>query len=129
MTTTVYEAVGGEEFFTALAHAFYVEVAQDPVLMTMYPADDMVGAENRLRLFLEQYWGGPTTYSEQRGHPRLRMRHFRFTIGQDAQEHWLKCMRAALNQQRLPGQLDSILWTYFEKVADAMVNTSDETKD
>ena len=79
---TLYDAVGGEPFFRRLVDAFYDGVAEDPVLLRLYPeAPDLTGARERLTLFLVQYWGGPTTYSDQRGHPRLRMRHIRFPIG------------------------------------------------
>ncbi len=78
---TFYEAVGGEETFRRLVHRFYAGVATDPVLRPLYPEPDLSGAEERLRMFLVQYWGGPRTYSEQRGHPRLRMRHVPFRIG------------------------------------------------
>ena len=77
-----YEAVGGEEFFTRLVHRFYQGVAEDPVLRPVYPAKDLGPAEEHLRLFLIQYWGGPATYNERRGHPRLRMRHVHFAIGE-----------------------------------------------
>ena len=79
---TFYEAVGGEETFTRLLRRFYQEVAADPVLRPVYPAQDLGPAEEHLALFLIQYWGGPRTYDELRGHPRLRMRHARFTIGE-----------------------------------------------
>ncbi len=95
--TTFYDEVGGEPTFRALVQRFYAAVRTDPVLQPMYPQDDWEGAESRLRGFLEQYWGGPTTYSEQRGHPRLRMRHMPFTIGPIERDAWLKCMRLAVD--------------------------------
>jgi len=93
---TLYARVGGLGFFEALAGRFYDGVMADPVLAPMYPAEDIAGAQRRLALFLAQYWGGPTTYSEERGHPRLRMRHARFPIDSAAQEAWLGHMRAAV---------------------------------
>ena len=93
---TFYEAVGGEETFTRLVHRFYEEVAADPVLRPVYPAKDLGPAEEHLKLFLIQYWGGPTTYNELRGHPRLRMRHVRFHIGEAERDAWLRHMRTAL---------------------------------
>ena len=93
-----YEAVGGEEFFTRLVHRFYQGVAEDPVLRPVYPAKDLGPAEEHLRLFLMQYWGGPRTYDELRGHPRLRMRHARFTIGEAERDAWLHHMRVALDE-------------------------------
>ena len=95
-----YEAVGGEEFFTRLVHRFYQGVAEDPVLRPVYPAKDLGPAEEHLRLFLMQYWGGPRTYDELRGHPRLRMRHARFTIGEAERDAWLHHMRVALDEAR-----------------------------
>ena len=93
-----YEAVGGEEFFTRLVHRFYQGVADDPVLRPVYPAKDLGPAEEHLRLFLMQYWGGPRTYDELRGHPRLRMRHARFAIGEAERDAWLHHMRVALDE-------------------------------
>lgn len=119
---TAYEALGGGPFFVRLVSAFYARVALDPVLRPMYPGADLGPAEERLRLFLEQYWGGPTTYSAQRGHPRLRMRHVPFPIDPTAADRWLTCMRAALDEQGLPPELDALLWDYFERAAPAMVN-------
>ena len=120
--STVYEAVGGEATFTRLVHAFYAGVAADPVLRALYPEDDLGPAEERLRLFLIQYWGGPTTYSDQRGHPRLRMRHVPFAINFAARDLWLKCMRDALDTIALPPQYDELMWDYFTRGADSMRN-------
>src|SRR5690606_18807466 len=91
--TSFYEAVGGEETFRRIVAAFYREVAADEVLRPLYPEDDLGPAERRLRMFLEQYWGGPRTYSDERGHPRLRMRHMPFKIGPVERDAWLRCMR------------------------------------
>ncbi|HMD24167.1 MAG TPA: globin, partial [Streptosporangiaceae bacterium] len=95
--TSFYEAVGGEETFTRLVHRFYQGVAEDPVLRPVYPAKDLGPAEEHLRLFLIQYWGGPRTYDELRGHPRLRMRHARFAIGEAERDAWLRHMRESLD--------------------------------
>ena len=92
---TLYEAVGGEPYFSALVERFYGEVAADDLLRPMYPRD-LSGAEERLRLFLMQYWGGPTTYSDERGHPRLRMRHNPYRVDLAARDAWLRCMITAL---------------------------------
>jgi hemoglobin len=123
-TVTAFEAFGGHAFFTRLVASFYARVADDPVLRPMYPGADLGPAEERLRLFLEQYWGGPGTYSEERGHPRLRMRHVTFPIDAAAADRWLAHMRAALDEQQLPAGLDSLLREYFEHAAPAMVNTA-----
>ncbi len=96
-----YEAVGGEETFRRLVHRFYQEVAADPELRPVYPSRDLGPAEEHLRLFLIQYWGGPGTYSEQRGHPRLRMRHAHFAIGEAERDAWLRHMRTALDELAL----------------------------
>ncbi len=122
-TITAFEAFGGHVFFEQLVGAFYRRVETDPVIRPMYPGDDLGPAAERLRLFLEQYWGGPTTYSDDRGHPRLRMRHAGFPIDYAASERWLSHMRAALDEQALPAELDGLLRQYFEAAAPAMVNT------
>jgi hemoglobin len=119
---TFYEAVGGEETFRRLVHRFYAGVADDPVLRPLYPEEDLGPAEDRLRLFLVQYWGGPNTYSQERGHPRLRMRHAPFVIGAAERDAWLARMREALNDLDLPEQLDAMLWNYFTMAAQSMVN-------
>ena len=123
---TPYEQFGGHEFFVRLVHAFYVRVAVDPVMRPMYPDRDLGPAEDRLRLFLEQYWGGPTTYSDERGHPRLRMRHADFAIDAVAREHWLAHMHDALLEQGLPQEDAVTLWNYFVGAAHAMQNIPDE---
>lgn len=117
-----FEQFGGEPFFTALVAAFYRRVAMDPVLRPMYPEPDLGPAERRLRLFLMQYWGGPKTYGEERGHPRLRMRHAPYPVDLTARDHWLGHMRAALDEQQLPADLDAELWQYLDYAAAAMVN-------
>ena len=123
---TFYEAVGGEEMFTRLVHRFYEEVAADPVLRPVYPTQDLGPAEEHLRLFLIQYWGGPATYNELRGHPRLRMRHVRFHIGVTERDLWLKHMRTALDEEALPEVLDVPLWDYLVMAAHSLVNAAPE---
>jgi hemoglobin len=119
-----YEQVGGHETFVRLVDAFYDDgVANDPVLRPMYPEEDLAAAKERLRMFLEQYWGGPTTYNDQRGHPRLRMRHAPFRVNPDARDRWLTHMRAAVESLRLAPMLESVLWDYLERAAWSMVNT------
>jgi len=119
---TFYDLVGGHETFVKLVDAFYVGVAQDPVLRPMYPEGDLEPAVERLRLFLEQYWGGPTTYSDRRGHPRLRARHSPFPIDEDARDRWLKHMRVAVGTLELHPLAQSTLWNYLEGAANSMVN-------
>src|SRR5512132_2803440 len=102
---TFYDAVGGHETFVALVKRFYEGVASDPPLRALYPEPDLASAEERLRMFLEQYGGGPTTYSEQRGHPRLRMRHAPFAIGPAERDAWLRHMTAAVDSLGLPPEL------------------------
>ena len=121
-----YDQVGGHETFRRLVDAFYRGVADDPVLRPMYPEQDLGPASDRLRMFLEQYWGGPTTYSEQRGHPRLRLRHQPFKVNPEARDRWLSHMRAALDELELPPLQDATLWSYLERAAHAMVNTFEE---
>lgn len=120
---TFYEAVGGEETFRRLVHRFYQGVAEDPVLRPLYPEEDLGPAEDRLRLFLIQYWGGPNTYSQERGHPRLRMRHAPFVIGEAEHDAWLRHMRDAVDELNLPEQLEKTLWDYLIMAARSMVNS------
>ncbi|MGW4277189.1 globin [Streptomyces seoulensis] len=122
---TFYEQVGGEETFRRLVHRFYAGVAGDPELRAMYPEEDLGPAEERLRLFLIQYWGGPTTYGERRGHPRLRMRHMPFTVDRAAHDAWLRHMRAAVDELGLPPEQEQTLWNYLTYAAASMVNTPD----
>ncbi|MGW5878773.1 globin [Nocardiopsis terrae] len=123
---TFYEAVGGEQTFTRLVRRFYEGVADDPVLRPMYPEEDLGPAEERLRLFLIQYWGGPRTYNEQRGHPRLRMRHVPFRIGATERDLWLQHMRAAVDSLGLHEALERQLWEYMVMAAHSMVNVAEE---
>jgi hemoglobin len=117
-----YEAVGGEETFRRLVARFYQLVADDPVLRPVYPSRNLGPAEEHLRLFLIQYWGGPSTYNEQRGHPRLRMRHVRFAIGEAERDAWLRNMRTALDELELDQTHDAQLWAYLEMAAHSLVN-------
>ena len=119
-----YERFGGHEFFTALVSDFYAGVAQDPVLRPMYPDEDLGPAQERLRMFLEQYWGGPTTYSQHRGHPRLRMRHAPFAVDHDARDRWLRHFRAGLDSVELTPEQDARFWEYVTHAANFMVNTA-----
>lgn len=124
--STPYEDFGGEQFFTELVADFYAGVAGDPELRPMYPEEDLAPAQRRLQMFLEQYWGGPRTYSDERGHPRLRMRHAPFDIGENARDIWLKHMRAALDNRRLSAELDAQMWDYLVMAANAMINQPTE---
>ena len=119
---TFYDEVGGAPVFAALVAHFYAGVRTDPVLAPLYPQDDWDGAEARLRGFLEQYWGGPTTYSQERGHPRLRMRHAPFAIGPAERDAWLRHMRAAVDSLGLIPEQDAALWGYLEMAALSMQN-------
>lgn len=118
-----YDAVGGEETFRRLVHRFYEGVKEDPLLRPMYPEEDLAGAEDRLRGFLIQYWGGPTTYSQERGHPRLRMRHAPFQVDEAARDAWLRHMRDAVEDLELTEDLEKRLWDYLLYAAHSMVNT------
>ena len=120
---TFYEQVGGHETFVRLVDVFYDGVAADPVLRPLYPEEDLTAAKERLRMFLEQYWGGPRTYSEQRGHPRLRMRHAPFRVGPAERDAWLRHMRAAVDSLQLPEPYAIELWAYLERAAYFMVNS------
>ena len=117
-----YDAVGGEPTFRRLVHRFYEEVAADPELRPVYPSRDLGPAEEHLRLFLIQYWGGPATYNERRGHPRLRMRHAHFAIGPAERDAWLRHMRTALDELKLDDAHDAELWDYLVMAANSLVN-------
>ena len=119
---TFYAAVGGEDTFRRLVDAFYAGVADDPVLRPLYPEDDLGPAAVRLRMFLIQYWGGPGTYSQQRGHPRLRMRHAGFAIDSAARDAWLANMRRALDTLELPPAYEKLLWDYLTSAAESLRN-------
>ena len=121
-----FELVGGTDTFKKLTDAFYEGVKDDEVLRPMYPEDDLGPAAERLRMFLEQYWGGPTTYQDTRGHPRLKMRHQPFKINPLARERWLLHMRAALDSLKLPPLKEAELWAYLDRAATAMLNTFED---
>lgn len=122
-----YDEIGGHDTFVRLVDTFYRGVAGDEVLRPMYPEEDLGPAARRLTMFLEQYWGGPTTYSAERGHPRLRMRHAPFRVNPDARDRWLGHMRAAVDELRLPPLHEATLWDYLQRAALAMVNTFERT--
>lgn len=117
-----YDLVGGEPTFRKLVNEFYARVATDPLLRPVYPEEDLGPATERLTLFLMQYWGGPHTYSQQRGHPRLRMRHAPFSIGPAERDAWLHRMREALDTLELPAAQDARLWEYFTHAAQFLMN-------
>lgn len=121
-----WQQVGGRPTFERLVRRFYEGVADDPVLRPMYPEEDLEGAIQRLTGFLEQYWGGPGTYSAERGHPRLRMRHAPFHVNPDARDRWLGHMRVAVDDLGLAPLDEAMLWGYLERAAFAMVNTFDD---
>ncbi len=117
----VYEAVGGGDFFVALVDRFYARVAVDPVLRPLYP-DDLSPSRAHLASFLVQYWGGPTTYSEERGHPRLRLRHAGFAVGPAERDAWYRAMAAAVVEADLPVELERRFLDYFAMAAQHLVN-------
>ncbi|MFD4428266.1 globin [Nocardia rhizosphaerihabitans] len=124
-TTSFYEAVGGAETFRRIVSVFYREVAADEILRPLYPEEDLGPAERRMRMFLEQYWGGPRTYSDERGHPRLRMRHNPFVIGPLERDAWIRCMTIAVGEIE-PSILDDehrkTLMDYFQMAAASLQN-------
>ena len=120
---TVYDRVGGMAFFERLVDRFYEGVADDPVLLPLYPEPhDLAPARRRLTLFLAQYWGGPTLYSDERGHPRLRMRHAPFSIGGEERDRWLVHMRAAVASLQPSADIERALLDYFDMAAESMRN-------
>ena len=122
-----WREIGGRPTFEKLVRRFYEGIQTDEVLLPMYPEQpDLEGAIQRLTGFLEQYWGGPGTYSEERGHPRLRMRHQPFKVNPDARDRWLRHMRVAVDGLALAPLQDAMLWGYLERAAFAMVNTFEE---
>ena len=123
LAATAYDAMGGRPAFERLVAVFYEGVADDPALRVLYPDADLGPAQQRLLMFLEQYWGGPRTYSEQRGHPRLRLRHQPFAVTEDARDRWLLHMRAGVDALALPEQLEHELWDYLVAAAHSLVNT------
>ena len=126
LKSSFYDAVGGADTFHALVSRFYAEVAEDEILRQLYPEEDLAAAEERLRMFLEQYWGGPRTYSDQRGHPRLRMRHAPFRITPVERDAWLRCMHtavASIDSQTLDDEHRRELLGYLEMAAHSLVNS------
>jgi hemoglobin len=123
---SVYDRVGGHATFVALVDRFYAGVADDPPLRALYPEQDLGPAADRLRMFLEQYWGGPTTYSDQRGHPRLRLRHGPYAVTPAQRDRWLTHMLAALDSLGLAAEDDAELRDYLTRAAQFMVNSFDE---
>ncbi|EFK54653.1 globin [Corynebacterium genitalium ATCC 33030] len=126
---SLYSALGGEDFFRRLVSGFYAQVKTDDLIGPMYPDDDWDGAEDRLRWFLAQYWGGPPTFNEQRGAPMLRRRHFPFRIGMAEAERWLELMSNSLDQfsedELNPAQREA-LWNHMQRVAYMMINQPGE---
>jgi len=120
--TSLYDAVGGSPVFRQLVDDFYAGVADDPVLRPLYEEEDLEPAKNRLRMFLEQYWGGPTTYSEQRGHPRLRMRHVAWQVGIRERDAWLSRMLPAVTRLDIPDDARAAIWDHLERAAHSLVN-------
>jgi hemoglobin len=123
MEKTLFERVGGEATFEQLVSHFYALVSVNPILRPMYPDDDFQAAAERLMLFLIQYWGGPHTYSEMRGHPRLRMRHAQFLIDSKARDAWLECMKSAVDELKIEESDRAELWNYLTMAAQSLVNT------
>ena len=123
--SSFYEEIGGEAFFADLVSQFYAQVAVDPILRPMYPESDLKAAATRLQWFLEQYWGGPSTYQENRGHPRLRMRHAQFHINLAAHDAWINAMRTAVDGMQMRPEHKEQLWGYLEMAAAAMINQPD----
>jgi hemoglobin len=119
---TFFDAVGGEETFRRLTERFYRGVAADPLLRPLYPDEELADAEERLRLFLIQYWGGPNTYSQRRGHPALRMRHARFAIGQAERDAWLRHMTEAIESLGLEPPFDQMLLEYVTMASGSLIN-------
>ncbi|MFL6239257.1 MAG: globin [Actinomycetes bacterium] len=123
-----YDEIGGAETFHRLIDRFYARVATDPVLRPLYPDEDFAEAPDRLRMFLEQYWGGPKTYGEVRGHPRLRQRHAPFHISERERDQWLALMRESLAELQLPAEQDAQLWDYLTMAAHSLVNVTAEDR-
>jgi hemoglobin len=124
VAVSFYEHVGGHETFEGIVSRFYAIVAVDPILRPLYPEEDLTGAKERLLMFLEQYWGGPHTYSERRGHPRLRMRHVPYRIGLAEHDAWLSAMDRALDGAGLTTEQRETIWSYFVMAAGSLVNSN-----
>ncbi|MGV8845238.1 globin [Tessaracoccus sp.] len=127
-TETLYERVGGHETFAKLIRVFYEGVAVDPPLRALYPEEDLAPAEERLLLFMEQYWGGPKTYSETRGHPRLRMRHAPYAVTPTQRDRWLHHMHAAIDTIDISPSDEAELREYVTRAAQSMVNADEESQ-
>ena len=123
---TFYDAIGGYPTIARIVERFYEGVAGDDVVRSLYPEEDLGPAQERFTLFLVQYWGGPTTYSDRRGHPRLRMRHAPFAVTPRAKDHWLTHFRAGLDAVALPPELDAQFWDYITHAAQFMVNSFED---
>lgn len=123
---SAFEAMGGHPAFQKLVDIFYEGVAHDPLMREMYPEEELEPAKRRLLMFLEQYWGGPKTYSEERGHPRLRMRHVPYKINPEARDAWLKHMRNGVKQMGLSPMHEGQLWDYLERAAHSLLNTFED---
>ncbi len=123
--TSFYDEIGGQATISKIVATFYAGVATDEVLRPMYPAADMEGAERRLRMFLTQYWGGPTTYSEERGHPRLRMRHAPYKVNPEAGQRWLLHFKSGLDSVDLTPEQYEKFWDYVTHAATFMLNSAD----
>jgi hemoglobin len=121
--TTFYDEVGGEPTFRSIVNRFYELVEHDELLRPLYPEADLGPAAERLTLFLIQYWGGPHTYSDRRGHPRLRMRHAPFRIGPAQRDAWLRCMRTAVDEADLEPAHHAVLWRYLDMAANSLLNS------
>ncbi|MGK2875599.1 MAG: globin [Nocardioides sp.] len=120
---TFFDEIGGQDTIRTIVHRFYAGVATDDLLRPIYPEEDLGPAEERFFLFLCQYWGGPTTYSEQRGHPRLRMRHAPFRVDLQARDRWLTHFRAGLDEAALTPEQDARFWEYVTSAATFMINS------
>jgi hemoglobin len=125
-SSALFDRIGGSATFDALVRKFYEGIREDERLRPMYPEGDLEGAIWRLSSFLQQYFGGPTDYSDQRGHPRLRMRHAAFHVNPDAKERWLAHMRQAVDSLNLSPMDEGELWDYLERAALSMVNTFED---
>jgi hemoglobin len=123
---TFYDEIGGYPTIAKIVDRFYAGVAHDEVLRPLYPEEDLAPAAERFTLFLVQYWGGPTTYSDTRGHPRLRMRHAPFAVTPKARDHWLVHFRAGLDEAGLTPEQDAKFWDYVTHAAQFMVNSLEE---
>ena len=124
--STFYDEIGGSATIRKIVAKFYEGVANDPLLRPMYPEEELGPAEERLATFIEQYWGGPTTYSDTRGHPRLRMRHAPYPVSPGGAQRWLELFRVALDEAELTPEQDAQFWDYLTHAARFMINTDEE---